>query len=332
MTRKKIQIKKIDNIAARQVTFSKRRRGLFKKAYELSTLCDAEIALIVFSATGKLFEYSNTSMGEVIERRSLHPKNINTLHQLSLGQQLDGGVHAMLIKEIAEKNRELRHMRGEDLQVLSSEELKKLEKLIEGSLRRVVEEKEEKSMKEIDALKAKGEQLAEENQRLKQQVMNLSAAQGHLLEPGQSSDSLVTNISSMSSADPRQDNDSCFAFLTLGGEEVFKKAYELSDLCDAEIALMVFSAMASFLSSQTQGINRTGIGLWSGRMLALLLPPPPLPLGLLAFSVLDSLLDRGEVRFLTHQPSTASSSPFPIVNTGFLGCRKLTLILLTPSH
>ncbi|KAJ6917277.1 hypothetical protein NC652_019599 [Populus alba x Populus x berolinensis] len=91
MTRKKIQIKKIDNIAARQVTFSKRRRGLFKKAYELSTLCDAEIALIVFSATGKLFEYSNTSMGEVIERRSLHPKNINTLHQLSLGQQFPGG-------------------------------------------------------------------------------------------------------------------------------------------------------------------------------------------------------------------------------------------------
>ena len=60
MTRKKIQIKKIDNTAARQVTFSKRRRGLFKKAYELSTLCDAEIALMVFSATGKLFEYSSS--------------------------------------------------------------------------------------------------------------------------------------------------------------------------------------------------------------------------------------------------------------------------------
>ncbi|KAF9663355.1 hypothetical protein SADUNF_Sadunf17G0041200 [Salix dunnii] len=46
MTRKKIQIKKIDNTTARQVTFSKRRRGLFKKAYELSILCDAEIALM----------------------------------------------------------------------------------------------------------------------------------------------------------------------------------------------------------------------------------------------------------------------------------------------
>ncbi|KAA8546345.1 hypothetical protein F0562_002916 [Nyssa sinensis] len=61
MVRKKIQIKKIDNAAARQVTFSKRRRGLFKKAHELSTLCDVEIALIVFSATGKLSEYSSSS-------------------------------------------------------------------------------------------------------------------------------------------------------------------------------------------------------------------------------------------------------------------------------
>jgi hypothetical protein len=60
MTRRKIQIKKIDNTTARQVTFSKRRRGLFKKARELSTLCDAEIAVIVFSSTGKLFDYSSS--------------------------------------------------------------------------------------------------------------------------------------------------------------------------------------------------------------------------------------------------------------------------------
>lgn len=60
MARKKIPIKKIDNINARQVTFSKRRKGLFKKAQELSTLCDAEIALIVFSTTSKLFEYASS--------------------------------------------------------------------------------------------------------------------------------------------------------------------------------------------------------------------------------------------------------------------------------
>jgi len=60
MTRAKIKIKKIDNITARQVTFSKRRRGLFKKAEELSVLCDADVGLIVFSSTGKLFDYSSS--------------------------------------------------------------------------------------------------------------------------------------------------------------------------------------------------------------------------------------------------------------------------------
>ena len=60
MARQKIKIKKIDNVTARQVTFSKRRGGLFKKAQELSVLCDAEVALIVFSATGKLFEFSSS--------------------------------------------------------------------------------------------------------------------------------------------------------------------------------------------------------------------------------------------------------------------------------
>ncbi|GKB70823.1 MADS-box protein SVP, partial [Tanacetum coccineum] len=60
MARDKIQIKKIDNATARQVTFSKRRRGLFKKAEELSVLCDADVALIIFSSTGKLFHYSSS--------------------------------------------------------------------------------------------------------------------------------------------------------------------------------------------------------------------------------------------------------------------------------
>ncbi|KAJ0975975.1 hypothetical protein J5N97_017940 [Dioscorea zingiberensis] len=60
MAREKIKIRKIDNKTARQVTFSKRRRGLFKKAQELAILCDAELALIVFSAAGKLFEYASS--------------------------------------------------------------------------------------------------------------------------------------------------------------------------------------------------------------------------------------------------------------------------------
>jgi hypothetical protein len=59
MGRGKIEIKRIENTTNRQVTFCKRRNGLLKKAYELSVLCDAEVALIVFSTRGRLYEYSN---------------------------------------------------------------------------------------------------------------------------------------------------------------------------------------------------------------------------------------------------------------------------------
>ncbi|KAG6711316.1 hypothetical protein I3842_05G046300 [Carya illinoinensis] len=59
MARKKIQMKRIDNTTTQQVTFSKRRKCIFKKALELSTFCEAEIELIVFRSTRKLFDYAS---------------------------------------------------------------------------------------------------------------------------------------------------------------------------------------------------------------------------------------------------------------------------------
>jgi hypothetical protein len=52
--------------AAVQVTFTKRKFGLMKKAYELSVLCDCEIALIIFSSSNKLFQYASTDMDKVL--------------------------------------------------------------------------------------------------------------------------------------------------------------------------------------------------------------------------------------------------------------------------
>ncbi|KAL4332960.1 hypothetical protein GQ457_07G009680 [Hibiscus cannabinus] len=60
MVRGKTEMKRIENAASRQVTFSKRRNGLLKKAFELSVLCDAEVALIIFSTRGKLYEFSSS--------------------------------------------------------------------------------------------------------------------------------------------------------------------------------------------------------------------------------------------------------------------------------
>uniref|UniRef100_A0A671KTK3 Myocyte-specific enhancer factor 2C-like n=1 Tax=Sinocyclocheilus anshuiensis TaxID=1608454 RepID=A0A671KTK3_9TELE len=48
------------------VTFTKRKFGLMKKAYELSVLCDCEIALIIFNSTNKLFQYASTDMDKVL--------------------------------------------------------------------------------------------------------------------------------------------------------------------------------------------------------------------------------------------------------------------------
>nr|BAE98676.1 short vegegative phase protein [Arabidopsis thaliana] len=175
MAREKIQIRKIDNATARQVTFSKRRRGLFKKAEELSVLCDADVALIIFSSTGKLFEFCSSSMKEVLERHNLQSKNLEKLDQPSLELQLvENSDHARMSKEIADKSHRLRQMRGEELQGLDIEELQQLEKALETGLTRVIETKSDKIMSEISELQKKGMQLMDENKRLRQQGTQLT--------------------------------------------------------------------------------------------------------------------------------------------------------------
>ncbi|XP_021662492.2 MADS-box protein JOINTLESS [Hevea brasiliensis] len=236
MAREKIQIKKIDNATARQVTFSKRRRGLFKKAEELSVLCDADVALIVFSSTGKLFEYCSSSMKEILEKHDLHSKNLEKLEQPSLELQLvEDSNHSRLSKEIAEKSHQLRQMRGEELQGLNIEELQQLEKSLEAGLSRVIEKKGEKIIKEIRELQTKGMQLMEENERLRQQVVEISngrkqaAADSENLvyEEGQSSES-VTNV--CNSNGPPHDYESSDTSLKLGLVLCYSFLYMLLNL------------------------------------------------------------------------------------------------------
>ncbi|GKV19868.1 hypothetical protein SLEP1_g30070 [Rubroshorea leprosula] len=221
MAREKIKIRKIDNVTARQVTFSKRRRGLFKKAEELSVLCDAEVALIIFSATGKLFEYASSNMKDILSRYNLHSSNINKLDQPSLELQLENS-NQMLSKEVADKSHQLKQMRGEDLQGLSIEELQQLEKMLESGLTRVLETKGERILNEISALEQKGAELLEENKRLKDKMVALSKGKRHLpaesdiavQEEGMSSES-VTNVCSCTSGPP-VDDDSSDTSLKLG--------------------------------------------------------------------------------------------------------------------
>lgn len=216
MAREKIPIKKIDNATARHVTFSKRRRGLFKKAEELSILCDADVAAIIFSASGKVFEYSSLSMKTILERHKLHSKNLDKLEQPSLKLQLvPNNNYTRLSEEIAQKSHQLRHMRGEELQQLNVEELQQLEKSLESGLARIMEKKGQKIMSEINRLQQKGAELMEENEQLRQQVLEVSRGRQHapadsenvIYEEGQSSES-VTNGCDSGGAPPDYDESS----------------------------------------------------------------------------------------------------------------------------
>ncbi|WVZ79045.1 hypothetical protein U9M48_026673 [Paspalum notatum var. saurae] len=69
MGRGKVEMKRIENRVSRQVTFSKRRKGLLKKAHELAVLCDADVGVIVFSERGKLFNYHNPPGRSVIDQQ-----------------------------------------------------------------------------------------------------------------------------------------------------------------------------------------------------------------------------------------------------------------------
>ncbi|XP_061358337.1 MADS-box protein AGL24-like isoform X2 [Gastrolobium bilobum] len=180
MPRKRIQIKKIDNISSRQVTFSKRRKGLFKKAQELSTLCDADVALIVFSTTSKLFEYASSSVEQVIERLNRHSA-IHRLDRPSIEQQLERDSNDTLRKKVEDNTREVRQLNGEDLQGLTLQELQKLEELLKRGLTCVSKAKDENAMQEISTLQRKAEELMEENQKLKQ-VPSLIHGQRQQLE------------------------------------------------------------------------------------------------------------------------------------------------------
>ncbi|KAM0052197.1 putative transcription factor MADS-type1 family [Helianthus debilis subsp. tardiflorus] len=62
------ELKYIEDVQRRRVCFSKRRSGLMKKAQELAVLCNAEIGVIVFSATGKLYEFASSSIQQIIRR------------------------------------------------------------------------------------------------------------------------------------------------------------------------------------------------------------------------------------------------------------------------
>ncbi|XP_031117548.1 floral homeotic protein PMADS 2-like isoform X2 [Ipomoea triloba] len=132
MGRGKIEIKRIENSSNRQVTYSKRRNGIIKKAKEITVLCDAKVSLIVYGSSGKMHDYCSpsTSLVEMLDG-----------YQKASGKKLWDAKHEDLNNEIDRMKKEndgmqieLRHLKGEDINSLNYKELMGLEDALENGL------------------------------------------------------------------------------------------------------------------------------------------------------------------------------------------------------
>nr|KJB69647.1 hypothetical protein B456_011G035500 [Gossypium raimondii] len=188
MGRGKIEIKRIENTTNRQVTFCKRRNGLLKKAYELSVLCDAEVALIVFSNRGRLYEYANNSVKATIERYKKASDSSNTGSVAEVNAQFYQQEADKLRNQIRNLQNINRHMLGESVGGLPMKELKSLESRLEKGISRIRSKKNELLFAEIEYMQKKEIDLHNNNQLLRAKIAeNERKQQSMNLMPGGSS-------------------------------------------------------------------------------------------------------------------------------------------------
>lgn len=182
MGRGKVVLERIENKISRQVTFSKRRNGLLKKAYELSLLCDAEVALIIFSSRGKLFEFcSSTDIDKTLQRYqqccySTEGTNIPEDGSQTLYQEV-----SRLRARCESLQRSQRNFLGEELEPLTVKELKKIEKQLDKTLSEARKRKTQLMFDRVEELRKREQDLKEKNQQLwikLEEVQRLPAIHG----------------------------------------------------------------------------------------------------------------------------------------------------------
>ncbi|KAI9283429.1 hypothetical protein BC943DRAFT_255946, partial [Umbelopsis sp. AD052] len=66
--RRKIKIEYIGDKSRRQITFSKRKAGIMKKAYELATLTGTQVFLLVVSETGLVYTFATSKLQPLVTK------------------------------------------------------------------------------------------------------------------------------------------------------------------------------------------------------------------------------------------------------------------------
>ncbi|PRP75546.1 hypothetical protein PROFUN_09032 [Planoprotostelium fungivorum] len=67
--KRKINIEFIENRSKRHVTFSKRKQGLIKKAFELSTLTGTQVLLVIASEIGNVYTFATPKLQPIINKK-----------------------------------------------------------------------------------------------------------------------------------------------------------------------------------------------------------------------------------------------------------------------
>lgn len=174
MGRGKIEVKKIENITNRQVTFCKRRQGLQKKAQELAVLCDAEVAFVVFSARGKHYHYSShNNMRRTIGRfKNLSIQNNNGFPTTETTTQHNKEAAIKLQHEIEIMREKRDQLLGKGISSLKPKDLKQLEQKLDKGYAKVRKRKEEALFEEIERARRMGAHIQQQNEQYRAMIMD----------------------------------------------------------------------------------------------------------------------------------------------------------------
>ncbi|KAL6605825.1 hypothetical protein ACP70R_041478 [Stipagrostis hirtigluma subsp. patula] len=173
MVRGKTVLKRIENETSLQVTFSKRRNGLFKKAKELAILCDAQVGVLVFSSTGHLYDFSSCSMKSIIERYR-HVKEGQQQSNASAESKYWQEEAASLRQQLHNLQVNHRQLLGENLSDLGVKDMQMLEKQLEMSLHNVRLKKEQLMIDRMEEMNEKSVLINNENMELQHKINIIS--------------------------------------------------------------------------------------------------------------------------------------------------------------